>query len=63
MLKEIKANDLYFVIRLNEPYARKIFDVLKEEQIKLNDWPEGDLTFEQWVYQMYGEEGLIYIDS
>lgn len=63
MIKQIKENELYFVIKINEPYARRIFQVLKEEQIKLGKWPEGDITFEEWVNQTFGKNGLDYINK
>lgn len=64
MLKQLKPDQLYFVIRINENYAKKIFDVLKAEQIANNDWPEGpDITFEQWVFNTFGQAGLDYINN
>jgi hypothetical protein len=63
MIKQIKPGRLYFVINIDESYAAKIFDVLKAEQTKLNDWPEGDITFIQWVGQTFGEDGIKYIES
>ena len=63
MLKQLKADNLYFVIKISENYAEKIFEVLKEEQIKKDDWPEGDITFEEWVEQTFGQQGLDYINS
>jgi hypothetical protein len=58
MLKQLKPNNLYFVINIDEPYAEKIFEVLKEEQNKLEDWPEGDISFKEWVYDTFGQDGL-----
>ena len=64
MLKQLKADNLYFVIRVNEPYAEKIFNVLKEGQIANEDWPEGDnITFKEWVFDTFGQQGLDYINS
>lgn len=63
MLKQLKPDQLYFVIRINEPYAKKIFEVLKEEQTKLGDWPEGSITFEEWVDKTFGKTGVDYINS
>lgn len=60
MLKKLKEGHLYFVIDIAEPYAERIFQMLKEEQIKLNDWPEGDITFKEWVLDTFGEDGLKY---
>ena len=63
MLKQLKANNLYFVINIDEPYAEKIFHVLKEEQTKLNEWPEGDINFKTWVFQTFGQDGLDYLEA
>ncbi len=63
MLKQLKPGRLYFVININEPYAERIFEVLKEEQTKLDQWPEGEITFKQWVFDTFGQEGLNYIES
>ena len=58
MLKQIKPGRLYFVINIDEPYARKVFEVLKEEQTKLGQWPEGEISFEEWVEDTFGDDGL-----
>ncbi len=63
MLKQLKENELYFVIRINEPYAEKIYAVLKEEQTKLGDWPEGNISFGAWIVQTFGQEGANYVDK
>ena len=62
MLKQVKEGRLYFVIDIKENYAEKIFQVLKKGQIEKNDWPEGkDITFEQWIFETFGQEGLDYL--
>jgi len=63
MLKQLKPNNLYFVIKISESYAEKIFQVLKEEQMKLEQWPEGDISFEQWVKDTFGQDGLNYLEA
>lgn len=63
MVKQIKPDQLYFVIKINEPYAEKIFEVLKAGQIEKEDWPEGDISFSEWVELTFGEEGFDYINS
>ena len=55
MLKEMKPGNRYFVINIDEPYAWKIYDVLKAGQIKKGEWPEGDITFEEWIDQTFGK--------
>lgn len=49
MLKQMKSGRKYFVINIDEPYAEKIYQVLKEGQIEKGQWPEGDITFEEWI--------------
>ena len=34
MLKQLKPDRLYFIINIDESYAPRIFEVLKEEQTK-----------------------------
>ncbi len=64
MLKQLKPGRLYFLINIDEPYAERIFEVLKEEQIKLNKWPEGkDITFKEWIFLTFGQEGLDYLEQ
>jgi len=62
MLKQIKPGRLYFVINIDEQYAEKIFEVLKEEQTKLGQWPEGNISFKEWVKDTFGQEGLDYLE-
>jgi len=61
MIKQIKEGRLYFVINIDEIYAPKIFDLLKKEEIKLGRWDEGDISFKEWVFQTFGEEGIKYL--
>ncbi len=63
MLKQIKPNNLYFVIKISELYAEKIFEVLKAGQIEKEDWPEGDIDFKTWVFQTFGQDGLNYLEA
>jgi len=49
MLKEMKPGNVYFIINTDESYAKKIYEVLKREQIKKGEWPEGDISFEDWL--------------
>ncbi len=46
--KEAKPGRNYFVINIDEPYAEKIYDVLKKGQTAKGKWPEGDISFEEW---------------
>jgi len=63
MLKQIKPDHLYFIIDIRESYAEKLFEVLKAGQIEKDDWPEGNITFRQWVHDTFGLEGLDYLES
>jgi hypothetical protein len=48
MSKEAKPGRNYFVVNIDEPYAEKIYDVLKKGQMAKGKWPEGDISFEEW---------------
>lgn len=63
MLKQLKADNLYFVIKISEPYAEKIFEVLKTGQIEKEDWPEGNIDFREWILQTFGQDGLNYLEA
>ena len=56
MLKEIKDGNEYFIINIDEPYAKEIFEVLKRGQMAKGQWPEGDITFEEWQEHTFGEQ-------
>jgi len=55
MLKIMKPGRKYFIINLDEPYAEEIYQVLKAGQIAKGEWPEGDITFEEWKEQTFRE--------
>ncbi|MFA5866893.1 MAG: hypothetical protein WC891_02890 [Actinomycetota bacterium] len=55
MLKQMKPGRNYFIIKIDEPYAWKVFDVLKAGQIKKGEWPEGDITFEEWIDKTFSK--------
>lgn len=48
MLKVMKPGRRYFIINLDEPYAKVIYEVLKYGQMVKDKWPEGDISFEEW---------------
>jgi len=58
MRKEMKAGRKYFLINIDEPYAKKIFAILKEGQMAKDEWPEGDIDFEKWKRQTFEESGM-----
>jgi hypothetical protein len=46
--KKEKPGRNYIVINTDEPYAEKIYEILKRGQISKGKWPEGDISFEEW---------------
>jgi len=56
MKKELKRFREYFIINIDEPYAQEIFDVLKRGQMAKGEWPEGDISFEEWQEQTFGDD-------
>ena len=53
MRKEMKQGRKYFLINIDEPYAKKIYAVLKEGQMAKGEWPEGVIDFEEWKRQTF----------
>lgn len=49
MKKEMKPGNYYFTINIDEPYAEEIYEVIKKGQIAQAQWPEGDISFLEWV--------------
>ena len=56
MRKKMKPGRKYFLINIDEPYAEKIFFILKKGQMAKGEWPEGDIDFEEWKRQTFGEK-------
>ena len=63
MLKQLKPDRLYFIINIDESYASRIFEVLKEEETKRGNWPERDISYREWVEQTFGQAGLDVLDK
>lgn len=55
MRKQMKKARKYFIINIDEPYAPEIYEVLKKGQIEKDQWPEGDISFEEWVKATFGD--------
>jgi hypothetical protein len=55
MLKDMKPGREYFIINIDEPYAAEIFEVLKRGQMAKGEWPEGDISFEEWQELTFGK--------
>ncbi len=54
MEKNMKSGRKYFIINIDEPYAEQIYDVLKAGQTAKGQWPEGDISFDEWKEQTFG---------
>lgn len=52
----------YFVINIDEPYAKVIYEVLKAGQIAKGQWPEGDITFEEWKQKTF-RDNYVWLQS
>lgn len=48
MLKRIRPGRKYIIINIDEPYAEEAYKILKKGQMKKGEWPEGDISFEEW---------------
>ncbi len=58
MYKLMKPGRRYFLINLNEPYAEKVYEVLKKGQEEKGEWPEGDMSFEEWIEFSFSKEEI-----
>ena len=56
MKKYMKPEQRYFIINIDEPYARAIYEILKAGQIAKGKWPEGDISFEEWIRATWPEQ-------
>lgn len=43
----------YIIINIDEPYAEEVYKILKKGQMKKGEWPEGDISFEEWKKQTW----------
>lgn len=59
MKKFMKPGRRYFIINIDEPYAPEIYETLKRGQMEKgpNYWPEGDISFGEWIKQTFAEAG------
>jgi len=55
MKKIMKPGNKYFIINTDEPYAKAIYEVLKAGQIAKGEWPEGDISFEEWIKRTFNQ--------
>lgn len=56
MLKRMKPGRRYITINIDEPYARAIYEILKYGETVKRTWPEGDISFEEWIRRTFGEK-------
>ena len=57
MLKKMKPGRKYIIVNINEPYAKQVYEILKKGQIKKGEWPEGDISFEEWKKLTWPSKG------
>jgi len=55
-MRRMKEGREYFIINIDEQYAPEIYKILKRGQMVKGDWPEGDITFEQWKLIAFQKE-------
>jgi len=58
MRKELKPGRYYIVVNLDEPYAPELYDVIKRGQTAKGQWPEGDISFREWVEETWPDDPL-----
>jgi hypothetical protein len=58
MRRWIKPERRYFIINIDEPYAEEIYKVLKRGETRKGKWPEGDISFEEWIELTWPNEGV-----
>jgi hypothetical protein len=56
MLKNMKPGNHYIIVNIDEPYAEEIYEVLKRGQKDKDDWPEGEISFREWLEETFGIE-------
>lgn len=65
MLKQFKEGCLRFEIDVTDSCAQRIFEILKEEELKKGRWAKEkkDISLAQWVFESFGETqtGVDYI--
>ncbi len=53
MLKELKKNRCYLVVNCDEPYAEKVFKLIRDNEIKKGTW-EGSNLFSEFFKSTFG---------
>jgi hypothetical protein len=54
----MQPGNRYFIINIDEPYAEEIYEVLRRGQIVKGEWPEGDISFEEWIEETWKDEEM-----
>lgn len=52
----MKPGNRYIIVNIDEPYAEEIYEVLKRGQKDKDEWPEGSLTYKEWLEETFGTE-------
>lgn len=60
MLKQLKPGHKYLVCNLDEPYVEEVYEVIKKGQMAKGEWPEGDISFEEWVCLTFGYQRGVF---
>lgn len=52
----MKPGNRYIIVNIDEPYAEEIYEILKRGQQDKDDWPEGAISFREWLEETFGIE-------
>lgn len=58
MRKEMKPGNCYILVNIDEEYATEVFEIVKKGEEKKGTWPEGNVEFVDWIFDIFGEDGL-----
>lgn len=58
MYKIMKPQNKYMIINIDEPYAKIVYEVLKYGQMQKGEWPEGDISFEEWIEFSWSDDEI-----
>jgi hypothetical protein len=54
MPKTVKEGRCYLIINTDEPYAEEVYSIMKRGQQGKNQWPEGNISFDEWHRTTFG---------
>ena len=58
MKKRLKPGRKYIIINVDELYAPAVYEILKKGQTVKGQWPEGNISFNEWIKRTWPEEHL-----